>query len=253
MTSAKNAKRTGLLYFFLCLLLSQVGCENTDLRLAAEAGIDAVKAATLSDADIQTLALQASTQADSRHRLAPADNKYARRLQALASEHLQEGGLRFDFKVYLADEVNAFAMANGVIRLYSGLMDMLTDGELLFVLGHEMGHVAKNHIRKKLQLTYAASAVRKGIASQQNMAGEIARSQLGGFTELLMSAQFSQAEEREADDYGLAFLQGKGYEPRDAISALQKLTTLGKGHSFLSSHPAPDKRAKRLAAQLTGH
>ncbi|MCI5146521.1 MAG: peptidase M48, partial [Candidatus Electrothrix sp. AR3] len=166
--------------------------------------------------------------------------------------HYQEEGFNFNYKVYLADEVNAFAMADGTIRIYSGLMDMLTDGELRFVIGHEMGHVALKHIHKKLQLAYASSAVRKAIASVDNTAGEIARSQLGGFMQKLMGAQFSQLEEKEADDFGLAFLQSKSYQPQAAISALQKLATLGNNHSFLSSHPDPGKRAQRLQLQLEG-
>ena len=153
---------------------------------------------------------------------------------------------------YMSPEVNAFAMADGSIRIYGGLMDMLTDGELRFVIGHEMGHVMKRHIREKIRLAYAASAVRKGVASQNNAAGEIARSVFGGFAESLINAQFSQLEEKEADDYGLLFLKKKDFEPRDAVSALKKLAGLGKGHSFLSSHPDPDKRAERLQAQLEG-
>jgi len=131
-------------------------------------------------------------------------------------------------------------------------MDMLTDGELRFVIGHEMGHVMKNHIRKKIQLAYAASAVRKGIASQNNTAGDVARSLFGGIAESLMNAQFSQLEEKEADDYGLAFLKREKLEPEDAVSALKKIASLGEGHSFLSSHPEPEKRAERLQAQLEG-
>jgi hypothetical protein len=46
--------------------------------------------------------------------------------------------------------------------------------ELRFVIGHEMGHAMNTSA--KIQLAYAASAVRKGIASQQNTAGDVARS-----------------------------------------------------------------------------
>ena len=257
MCEPTKSERPMLPQGLLCLVLFLgmpllSGCEDTDLRLATEAGIDAVKAVALTDTAIQELAARSTTQADSQYRIAPPESPQSKRMQALAQGLLQEGELRFDVKVYLADEVNAFAMANGTIRFYSGLMDLLNDGELRFVLGHEMGHVVKKHISKKMRLAYAASAVRKGIASQNNMAGEIARSQLGGFTELLMRAQFSQAEEREADDYGLSFLQRRGFDQKAAVSALSKLATLGKGHSFLSSHPDPDKRAERLAQQLGG-
>ncbi len=236
------------LVYLLCL----AGCEDTDVMMVTGAGIDAVKALTLSDEAVQKLAKQAVEFSDGKNKIAGVGDRYGQRLQSLVGPHLLEGDLRFNFKVYLSEQVNAFAMADGTIRIYSGLMDMLDDGELLFVIGHEMGHVAKDHIRKKMQLAYAASAVRKGISSQNNTVGDVARSQLGGFAELLMNAQFSQLEEKEADDYGLSFLSSNGYDQKGAVSALKKLATLGDNHSFLASHPAPGQRAKRLEHQLAG-
>lgn len=116
------------------------------------------------------------------------------------------------FKVYLSPTVSAFVMACGTIRIYSGLMDMMTDGELVYVIGHEMGHVVENHIKEKLRLAYAGSAVRKAIASQSNEVGGIARSAVGALTENLLNSQFSQHEEREADDFGGMFLKQKGHD-----------------------------------------
>jgi putative metalloprotease len=243
-SSVKNLKK--IIILLLAGILGLAGCENTDVQLAAEAGLDAVKAMTLTDEAVQSLAAQSSEYSDSKHNVALESSNYVKRLYALVGDHLEEDGFRFNYKVYLSPEVNAFAMADGTIRIYSGLMDMMNDGELRFVIGHEMGHVAREHIRKKMQLALAGRALRKGIASQNNMAGDIARSHLGGFVEILVNAQFSQQEERDADDYGLAFLQSKGYEPAGAVAALRKLATLGNDHSFLASHPAPGKRADRL-------
>lgn len=226
------------------------GCEDVDVMLATEAGIDALKAVTISDETVRELAEQAAQYSDSRSEIAAEGDGYQQRLRKLTDEHVKQEGYVFDFKVYLNPEVNAFAMADGTIRIYSGLMDMMDDGELLFVIGHEMGHVMKDHVRKKLRVAYAAQAVRKGVASINGGVGEIARSQIGGFAEKLLTAQFSQQEEREADDYGLDFLAKTGMEPAAAISALRKLALLGNNHSFLSSHPAPGKRAERLEAQL---
>ena len=174
---------------------------------ATDAGLDAVKAVTLSDKDINKIATQSAKYSDEKHNMAPPNSKYAKRLRGIVDQQFQDGNLKFNYGVYISPEINAFAMANGTIRVYSGLMDMMDDGELRFVIGHEMGHVMKNHIRKKIQLAYAASAVRKGIASQNNTAGDVARSLFGGLAESLMNAQFSQLEEKEADDYGLGFLK----------------------------------------------
>jgi putative metalloprotease len=232
--------------------LTLTACENTDLKLATEAGMDAIKAATLTDKEILAIAVQSAKYSDEKNKMAPPENKHSVRLQRLVGDYLQDGSIRFNYAVYLSPEVNAFAMADGTIRIYSGLMDMLGDGELRFVIGHEMGHVAKNHIRKKIQLGYAASAIRKGIASQTGVVGDMARSAVGDFAQTLMNAQFSQLEEKEADDYGLGFLKRESFEPRDAVGALRKIATLGGNHSFLSSHPDPVLRADRLQAQLEG-
>jgi len=240
-----------LLVILFCFVFIS-GCDNTDVVTAIDGGKDAVKAITLSDKDVLAISSKSTDFLDKKNRLAPPDNKYSMRLNRIINQKFQDGDVAFNYGVYMSPEVNAFAMADGSIRIYGGLMDMLTDGELRFVIGHEMGHVMKRHIREKIRLAYAASAVRKGVASQNNAAGEIARSVFGGFAESLINAQFSQLEEKEADDYGLLFLKKKFFEPRDAVSALKKLAGLGKGHSFLSSHPDPDKRAERLQAQLEG-
>ena len=58
-------------------------------------------------------------------------------------------------------------MANGTIRVFTGLMDLMNDEELLFVIGHEMGHVVRNHSRKKVALAYSTSALRKGLAPRR--------------------------------------------------------------------------------------
>jgi len=73
---------------------------------------------------------------------------------------------------------------------------------------------------------------------------------LGGFAQTLLNAQFLQAEEKEADDFGILFLKNHGFDFNAAISALKKLDGLGKNHSFLSSHPDPAIRADRLKKQL---
>ena len=67
-----------------------------------------------------------------------------------------------------------------------------------------------------------------------------------------LDAQFSQQEEREADDYGFAFVRSRGHDGEAAVTALQKLAGLGAKHHFLSSHPAPEKRARRLRNRLDG-
>ncbi len=212
----------------LCLvfiLFFTTSCEETDVGIMTGAGIDAIKAVTLSDSRVVQLAKEAADHVDSSNKIVLPGSPYAQRLTGLVGDHLEEGALTFNYKVYLSPQVNAFAMADGTIRINSALMDMMTNGELRFIVGHEMGHVAKRHIKKKMMMAYGGSALRNAIASQNNLAGEISRSIFGSFAETLVNAPFSQQEEREADDYGLEFLNRQGYDRQAAVSVLRKLAT----------------------------
>ena len=105
------------------------------------AGSKVVQAATLSDAEIKTLSDKACAQSDSQEKIAAPGSKYDARLQKIAKQlGGTVNGQKANYKVYITKDVNAWAMANGCIRVYSGLMDMMTDDEVMGVVGHEIGH-----------------------------------------------------------------------------------------------------------------
>lgn len=228
----------------ICTVLCPSSCENTNVVVLTDAAADAVSAMTLTDEDVRNLALRSAHALDNKFTVAPVGNPYDARLRKLLGAYSERDGNTFNAKVYLTKDVNAFAMADGTIRVYSGLMDLMNDEELLFVIGHEMGHVVKEHSRRKVRLAYATSALRKGLASQNTEVGQIAGSVVGAFAEQLTNAQFSQHEERQADQYGAAFLEAAGHDTSSAVSALHKLSTLSGRHTFLSSHPDPEARAR---------
>ncbi|MGS9149972.1 M48 family metalloprotease, partial [Salmonella enterica subsp. enterica serovar Infantis] len=58
-------------------------------------------------------------------------------------------------KVDMTSDINAWAMANGCGRVYSGLMDLLTDHERDGVLGPDLGHVSVGHSRTARQTASA--------------------------------------------------------------------------------------------------
>ena len=90
----------------------------------------------------------------------------------------------------------------------------------------------------------SASAIRKGTAAVGGTIGQIAQSELTSLAQNIVQAQFSQKEEKSADDFGYAFMAKHGYNKSASISALRKLGHEGGG--LLSSHPNPQDRADRL-------
>jgi metalloprotease len=210
---------------------------------------DLVQAVTITDSDVIAQSMRFRAADDKRAKIAPANNKYAQRLKRLTDPHLNEDGLKFNFKAVLSPAVNANATPDGSIRVYSGLMDLMTDDELRAIIGHEIGHVLLGHRLQKTRAALLASAARKGVASTSGVAGRLADSQLGEIGEATFKGQFSQSAETEADDYGLQFLQRHKYNLKAMETGFRKLAKLGgtqRGlQALTSSHPDSAARADR--------
>jgi metalloprotease len=227
--------------------LGSVGGVNVGGALGAAGKMG--EAITLTDTEVQASARQMRQYEETNvEKVAPSTDKNVARLEQLVSKYKNHDDLNLNYKVYLSDEVNANASADGSVRVYTALMDMMTDDELLFVIGHEIGHVKLGHTIKAQRTALAMSGVKEGASAAGGIAGQIADSQLGGLLEAVLNAQYSQSQETDSDDYGLTFIKASGHDTKSAASALQKLAKLSGGqHSMLSSHPDPQKRAERIA------
>lgn len=251
-TAKSNEKKadSGSLGANLGALSTALGGSSSGSDNKVGAAMDLVKAATVTDAEVKSSSLQYRQYEATQVKIASNGNKYGARLARLTKRHTNEDGLKLNFKAILDSNVNANATADGSVRVYSGLMDLMNDQELLGVIGHEIGHVKLGHTLSKTRSALLASATRKAAASSGGAAGLLAKSELGGFGEKLFNSQFSQSAETESDDYGLAFMKKHKYNVKAMESAFRKLAAGGdKGDAMsnmLSSHPDPAKRADRM-------
>ncbi|MDL2307287.1 M48 family metallopeptidase [Desulfovibrio sp. OttesenSCG-928-C06] len=244
------------MYKKLLLLLAVMFCctgfkvPNIDVEKALDAAGDAYKAATLTDKDIQQLGKQSADEMDSQNKIAASSDAYAKRLAKIVKGLEKEDGLKLNFKVYLVRDVNAFALPDGSVRVFAGLMDIMTDDELFFVIGHEIGHVKNGDSMDAYRVAYTASATRKGAAAAGGAAAKLSASQLGEIGEAVLNAQFSQSQESAADLYGFNLMKKYKKDTASAVSGLKKLGGSGQEastlESLLSSHPEPAKRAAKL-------
>ncbi|MDQ8575408.1 M48 family metalloprotease, partial [Klebsiella aerogenes] len=192
--------RSTLLAFGIAATLT--GCQNMDSNALLSSGAEAFQAYSLSDEQVKTLSDQACKEMDAKATISPASSEYSKRLSKIAAALGDNiNGQPVNYKVYETKDVNAFAMANGCIRVYSGLMDLMNDNEVEAVIGHEMGHVALGHVKKGMQVALGTNAVRAAAASAGGIVGSLSQSQLGDLGEKLVNSQFSQRQESEADDY----------------------------------------------------
>ncbi|WP_312212993.1 M48 family metallopeptidase [Pseudescherichia sp.] len=229
------------------------GCQNMDSNGLLSSGAEAFQAYSLSDAQVKALSDESCKEMDSKATLAPANSAYRQRLDKIASALGDNiNGQPVNYNVYITKDVNAFAMANGCIRVYSGLMDMMNDNEVEAVIGHEMGHVALGHVKRGMQVALGTNAVRVAAASAGGIVGSLSQSQLGDLGEKLVNAQFSQRQEAEADDYSYDLLRKRGINPSGLATSFEKLAQqeAGRQSTMFDDHPASEARAQHIRDRM---
>lgn len=250
--------------FLLCLtaalaLLGTSSCNfnNLNTEKLMSAGTKAAQAAMLSDDQIAQYISQYVQYMDAQNRVLPASDPYSKRLARVTESFTSVDGVPLNFKVYRTNEVNAFACADGSVRVYTGLMDCMTDDEFRGVIGHEIGHVAHHDTRKAFKNALMTSALRDVVGSTDGIVGELTNSQLGDLGEQLLSAKYSRKQETNADDYSYNFLKSHGYNPWalvDAFTVLENLQSQNGAPSgglmnLFSSHPDTEARIRDIATR----
>lgn len=176
---------------------------------------------------------------------------YDQRLRKLMLGITEVNGLPLNFKVYETAEVNAFACGDGSIRVYSGLMDVMNDDQLIAIIGHEIGHVVHQDTKNAMKRAYAMSAA-SDLLGAAGTVGALTQGVVGSIAESYVSAQFSQKQEFAADEYGFAFAVEHGHPALSMCTALEKLVELSNGAQasavaqMFSSHPDSALRAEKM-------
>jgi len=161
--------------------------------------------------------------------------------------------LPWQFRVTNSAQVNAFALPGGFVYINRGLIEKTDrESELAGVIGHEMAHVTLRHgtnqLSKKLLAT-APLAVLGGMGG-----GGWAMSQVGGMGLSMAFLKFSRTDETQADIVGTQTMVKAGYDPQGMVRIFQKLEQLTAGRNnaeFLSDHPNPGNRIKRIEQEIT--
>jgi predicted Zn-dependent protease len=170
-------------------------------------------------------------------------------------------GLDWHFTIVDTDDVNAFATMGGYVYISRGILPYFqNEADLAAVLGHEIGHITAEHLKKQNRkgmlsgLASAATAIFTGmpaLADLTNMAGQAIISGYGRDAEL------------EADRLGASYLAKSGYDPEAIIRVIATLKAQdtfererarleGREprlyHGVFASHPDNDTRLQQAVA-----
>lgn len=129
----------------LCLAAVVSVSAQFNLNKAIGGAAKAAKALTLTDAEMAAYVKESVDWMDEHNPVLPDDNPYTVRLKKLTEGVTDADGIPLNFKVYDVIDINAFACPDGSVRVFSSLMDIMNDDELMGIIGHEIGHVLKHH------------------------------------------------------------------------------------------------------------
>lgn len=136
---------------------------------------------------------------------------------------------------------NALALPAGTVVLTDELVALAKrDEEIAAVLAHEVGHLRNRHsVRHVLEQSVTGLLI---IAVTGDVNTILAAAPLA-----VIHARYSQAFEREADDFALRYLASQSIDPvvfSDILLRLDAQHPQGGMPSFLAGHPATEERAK---------
>jgi predicted Zn-dependent protease len=165
----------------------------------------------------------------------------------------KENGIERDsLKVHIIkkDEVNAFALPDGHLVVYSGLIEASKNEQALIgVLGHEIAHIENNHVMKKLSKEIGFSVL-MSITTGSNNAGVVRE-----IMHALSSSAYDRSLEKEADIASVEYMLKAKVDPAPFADFLYEMSFDNKLESALSwvnSHPESEERAKYVIEYIKG-
>lgn len=143
--------------------------------------------------------------------------------------------------IFVSEEVNAFAVPDGHLVLYTGLIAAAdNEAELSGVIAHELAHIQLNHVMQNLINELGLSVLISMTTGNAEITGEVLR--------VLSSSAFSRSVEKEADLQAVDYLAKAGIDPEPFANFLYKLSagteTDYEWVSWISTHPESKARAQ---------
>lgn len=140
------------------------------------------------------------------------------------------------------DEVNAFAFPGNHLVVYTGLIDECeNESELAGVLAHELAHIEKRHVMKKLIREIGLATIMAAAGGDPGVVGQMLHT--------VTSSAYDRSLETEADLTAVDYLIKSDISPEPFAELMYRMATgvdLPDAVYWVSSHPESEERAKAI-------
>jgi predicted Zn-dependent protease len=156
---------------------------------------------------------------------------------------------RVNIKLHILEkeEINAFALPDGHLVVYSGLIAHAQNPEeIAGVMAHELAHIQLDHVMKRLVKEVGLSVL---IATTTGSGGgELVKEMV----RMLSSSAFDRKQEKEADLSAVDYMIKSGINPEpfaDFMFRMRQKKGMGEEFmSWISTHPDAGERAEYILA-----
>ncbi len=189
-----------------------------------------------------------------------AVNDYVHCVAEAVLKGMPQSGSAWEVVVFEDPSANAFALPGGKIGVHTGLLAVAeTPGQLAAVIGHEIGHVMSRHGAERVshQLATQTGLQLADALAQQKVEGSTERQLLmvglGLGAQLGVILPYSREHESEADVIGLDLMARAGFDPQQSVALwknMAKASGKQRQPQFMSTHPNPQQRIKRLQKRM---
>lgn len=143
------------------------------------------------------------------------------------------------------NEINAFSLPDGHLVIYTGLLNLVDDeGQLSGVLSHEIAHIERNHVMKKLVKEIGLEALLSNILGTSNSSFILES------VKVLSSTAYDRNLEKEADSLAVFYMYKSklnGFYYAKALSMISnKVSNTINEHNWISTHPETIKRIQQV-------
>lgn len=256
LLSGKPRSHSRLRPLVLSLLAASLGAATATVACTTtESGRKSL--ALLPEAQMMQLGEQAYGQI-SQDEKESTDAALTEKVRAIARSVASASGaqLKWEFKVFQSDQVNAFCLPGGKIGIYTGILPVArTNAGLAAIIGHEIAHATLRHGNERMSqgllLQFGLQASDLALQNSQYRTPILAA--LGVGAQVGAVLPFSRFQETEADEVGLKYMLKAGFDGQEAAGVWKRMTEFkvksgaGEGPVWLSTHPASSGREKNLA------
>jgi predicted Zn-dependent protease len=164
--------------------------------------------------------------------------------------------LPYEYAVLNTEVINALALPGGKIYITRGLLVRLdNEAELAAVLGHETGHVTAKHSVHHLQRQLGTSLILTAIDHALGKDNPTRLKAVAQVSASLINLSYSRDDEYQADELGVEYAYGAGYDPRGMLGVLQALYEAQQREpsdleEFMHTHPLTSKRIEEVEELL---